>query len=434
MNREQKITRLQGLLDRVQTRAKEGRPAPRPVAAASPPAATYDLGFEIAPVAMPTSEPFDAEETRPFSKMPVVPPVKKPPVAEPIKAYDDHVEISVGTSEVEIDFDDVGEGGLEILGAADEGLFLDEEPPSSPRASARAMEDLELDIDEAPRVTPPPESGSQQVSGKPEVRLGSQPSQLEVDDTPPRGRLTTPERPSIEMLGQTVELPDIKLDEKLELDQKPIVAPLRDRPTGEMEAVIPGSMAPGVYPPHDREPFGGEPLTKDWDIPGEVVVKPPEPKTATPIPTGEVEVEQPSTMKPGALELDEAFGPIEAKPVEAKPVEAEPVEAKPVEAEPVEVKPVEAKPVEVEEAEPEAITKKPTELNLQELAAMDHAAAHRIETPPPPQPIHIEIAGKVITAPEMSQQDVAAFVGAVESTTSVTFLDVLDASLALGKD
>lgn len=393
MNREDKIARLQALLERVQTRAKQGRP-PAHVATASVAAAqnaAKELGFDIAPVAMPTAEPFDVEETRPFAKFPTSPQAASPASAPEPSPPDQDIEISIGTEEVEIEFegDDVGEGMLEIVGEGDE-----ERAEASRGGAADALE-LELDAGPGQDATPAP-SRAEPVEAKKEAK-----SSLEVDDAVPRGRLT-PERPSIEMLGQTVDLPEgTKEDAALELDQKPARAPIKPRPTAEMEAVIPGSMAPGVYPPPETdtkpEIYSSEPLTKDWALPDELIpAKEPAPKP-------------PEAEKLDAI--DEAFE-LEAPEAKAPEVPAVPAED-----------------------EAEAITKKPTDLDLQELAAKDLEEAKRDQPVPAamPQPVRVEVAGQVVEVPAMSAEEVAAFVGSLEAQAPATFVEALDACLALGE-
>ncbi len=437
MNREEKISRLQTLLQRVQTRAAQQR---FPAGSA---ATAKDLAGHAAPVAMPTAEPFDVEETQPFAK---IPQVQQEPefVNAAVSSPDADVEISVGSVELDLDMDDVGEGGLEIVGdAVDKAFEASEEPPASSRRPRAAAESLEIDLDEgvadAPRVTPPPESGPQQVSAEPSGPMASS-SDFEVDQSPKR---LTPEHPSIEMLGQTVDLPEGAKDEDpaLELDRQPVVTPLRERPTGEMEAVIPGSFAPGVYPPLESDqtesPFGKEPSTNDWEI--------PEPSGEPPAP--------PPTKKPGEIALDDALddafeGEISAEARVAAEVQAPaPAEPKPddealapplVPEEPaVEAKaspPVPEKPTDDVQAAP-SVAQEPAVVDSRELVAEDVAAtAEQEQAATPPQPVRIEIAGQVVAAPDLTTDSVAKFVGAVEPTAGRTFLEALDASLALGED
>jgi hypothetical protein len=382
MNREQKIDRLQSLLSRVQGRAKEPR-APR----------AGSLALAAAPsvaITMPTSEAFGVEETRPFAGV-----LEKRPVA----AEADDVLLKTG--EANLDLDDVGFGGLEIVDESEAELDVFGEEPAS--ASRRVLE-LEVDVDgtpDAPRVTPPPESGPQ-VSSK-------QPS-LEVDDGPIVPRHL--EHPSIEMLGQTVDLPGSEKEAgKLELDRKPIEPLVRDRPTGEMEAVIPGSFAPGVYSPSESktaDPFLGEPPTQDWDLPDEFV---------SPSVVSDAE---PSTKKREALVAEEAPRVEEAKKA---PVitEDEPF-AEELVAQPTPM--VEEAQVAPEDVE--AVTRKPRQLE-EEM----RAAAERHDRQEAVQPMMIEIAGTVVSAPALSTSQVAAFRGAIEAAKPKTFLEVLDRSLKL---
>lgn len=405
MNREQKIERLQSLLGRVQGRAKESR-LPRTAAGAS--ALAVDPSFEVVPIAMPTSEPFDVEETKPFATISANKPATGPTI---VNATDDVV---VETAEADIEFDDVGFGGLEIVGEGEGALdVFGEEPPSAER---RVLE-LDVDVDgspQAPRVTPPPESGPQVSSKQPE---------LEVDDGPVVPRHL--DHPSIEMLGQTVDLPGTgKEAGKLELDQKPIEPLVRERPTGEMEAVIPGSLAPGVYPPTESkatDAFLGEPPTQDWDLPDEFVS-----------PSAAVSEAEPSTKKREALVPEEALRADEAKKV---PVitEDEPFAeelAAPQQA------PV-AAPVDVHQNEAaaredvEAVTRKPGQLEEEMRAAADRqeqkVGAEAM------QPVTIEIAGTIVSAPALSTAQVATFRGAIAVAKPATFLEALDRSLELGK-
>lgn len=499
MNRENKIARLQALLDRVQTRAKEGRAPRGPVVA--PQAVTTSLGFDIAPVAMPTSEPFEAEETRPFAKMPTRPPepleVTQGPeqiAPEPLQEPDDG-EVVIETSEVEIELDDVGEGGLEVVEEEQEA------PISSRRPVDQAEPEFELELGETTaRQTPPPESGPQKVS-----RLAG--DDLEVDVAPKLPR--TPEHPSIEMLGQTVELPDSARAD-LELDQKPVITPFRDRPTGEMEAVIPGSLAPGLFPPTESEAqdrgFGQEPLANDWVLPDEAPIhlvpdlsieapkvgdqlvpdinldvplaKPQDeravpdldepladkqeaqlaPDADTAVPTKKPEeLDQPEEALAWGTSAEkdepELFVPDELETARPAPSHIEVVErvvqvevAEPT-REVAEARPEpEPEPIVLSDEstsipEPEAITRKPEDIDLQALAATDHAAAElKLEAEPAPEPprpvpvavpVTIEIAGQVVRAPDMNADDVAAFVGAIRAEEKRTFLELLDGSLDL---
>ncbi len=397
MNREQKIERLQSLLSRVQGRAKE----PRLPRAAGASALAVDPSFEVVPIVMPTSKTFDVEETQPFAQTPAEKPMAEPGVAG--KADD----VLVQAGEVDIDLDDVGFGGLEIVSEGEAELdVFGEEPPS---ASRRVME-LEVDVDgspAAPRVTPPPESGPQ-VSSK-------QPA-LEVDDGPVVPRHL--EHPSIEMLGQTVDLPGTGTEAgKLELDRKPIEPLVRERPPGEMEAVIPGSLAPGVFPPSESktvDAFLGEPPTQDWDLPDEFV----SPSEA-----------EPSTKKREVLVSKEAPRVEEAKKA---PVitEDEPFAEELVAPQPTPKAPPVALPVEKEaQADAEPVTRKPGELEeAMRASAEKHDREVEVEAM---QPVAVEIAGTVVTSPALSVSQVAAFRGTIEAAKPKTFLDVLDRSLKL---
>lgn len=399
MNREQKIERLQSLLDRVQGRAKEPR-LPRVGAGAA--ALAVDPSFEVVPIAMPTSDAFEVEETKPFAKIPADKPAAGPII---VNAED---KVLVETGETDLEFDDVGFGGLEIVGEGEGELdVFGEEPPSAKR---RVLE-LEVDVEgspHAPRVTPPPESGPQESTKQPA---------LEVDDGPVVVRHL--EHPSIEMLGQTVDLPGTgKEAGKLELDQKPIEPVVRERPAGEMEAVIPGSLAPGVYPPRESktaDAFLGEPPTQDWDLPDEFV-------------SASASEAEPSTKKrealvPGALRADEAKKV--AVITEDEPFAEELSGPHPTPA----AAPVVERAQATSQEDEEAVTRKPGQLE-EEMRAAAVGHEQKVEAT---QPVTIQIAGTVVSAPALSAGQVAVFRGTVAVTKPATFLEALDRSLELGK-
>ena len=412
MNREEKVARLQSLLDRVQTRAKEGRP-PRAVAAAvqvQQAAIETGLGFDIAPVgpvAMPTTDPFEADETRPFAKMPskhpVRPVVPAIPEAKEPPPLDELDEIMLEPE----DEDDVGSGGLEIVDEAP----VSEPPASSRRAVVDSLQGTELDIaiteePDAPRVTPPPESGPQEVA--PRVS-----DKIEVDfervaSVMPRGA-GEQRHPSVEMVGQTVELEEGPVEgvAELELDEgpKPPATP-STATTAEMEAVIPGASAPGRYPPEeDAGPptakpgeFLDEPLTNDWVLPDDKEIGP-------------------------SVELDK---------VEPAPVEPAPVELDKVAHVPPISSPERSDTERPGEAPPEAAPAPPREMiaavTMVAEAGPTDAAPQVVEV----KPITVELAGAVIKGPTIHAEDIAVFVGAVKSAEAHTFMDLLDASLGLG--
>ncbi|HNZ25103.1 MAG TPA: hypothetical protein PLJ27_09490 [Polyangiaceae bacterium] len=359
---------------------------------------------------MPTTDGFDLDETRPFANVPWEAPATEP---QPVVVMHAHDDVMVEMGETELDLDDVGLGGLEIV--VEDDVFK-AEPPSSSR---RVLEP-EFDLSDDSRVTPPPESGPQRVVPK-----------IEVDDSP---RTPTPvEHPSIEMLGQTVDLPESGKD-KLELDHTPKASPVREVTTTEMEAVIPGASPPGIFPP-------AEPSTKDWDLPDDFASAPEKPT-------------EPLRKKPMPIAMDAPFAegiisPIDDVAVKEREV-AEKAAQEAKKREEAERAAQEAKErQEAEKAVQEAKKRQEAEKAAQEAKEREEAeraaqqAKERQEAERAAQeaqrralearPVVVEVAGKTVECADLSAAEVATFVGAIQAESTKTFVQALDASLALGQ-
>lgn len=426
MNSVEKISRLQTLLTRVQTRAKEPRQAapmvtapPTAPVAITPPAAAPKISqpepvLRPAAVFTPAATSVSTDTTLPFAAQ-VAPELiaragmksplgSEPPVArieaavhrtEPAPALTRESappEIEVAESEETISetpgpkvvevVSEPAKAAQEHAAAMSDLDFADletpeeqreavkpaeAEPEAPPASSKRPSLHARAPEPEVERpITTPPESGPQEVSAA-ELAAAAKAEPLEVDLA--LKQAPVPHEATIEQLGNTVEL-EAATEEALEL--APPAAPVvrKVEPAGEMEAEIPASVPPGVYAP-DVAHLRVEPAQK------------------------------PAAEK--QLELEE-LGPASERAPEPS---AEP--KKPEVA-------VEGKPEgRAEEAVHEPIT-----------AVRMIVPAARAE----PVPVTIDVR-PVATKGAVLEAEAAAFVGAVREFEPGTFLDLLDASLSL---
>ncbi|PIE06028.1 MAG: hypothetical protein CSA75_01680 [Sorangium cellulosum] len=379
------------------------------------------------PIEVPTPQDLDSNK-RSVAEIPQHSPEPfegEPSLAQkPFETHDKKTE-SIEAGEAGLELDDVGEGGLEIVGEVDE-----EELVSASSNRPVELPELELELSDrpppAPHLTPPPESDPQQHA----PRSFERKDKLETTEVPV-APTTPPQHPSMEMVGQTIDLPeDTSGSANLEIDATPVVTPLEDRSTGEMEADIPGSMAPGLYPPVESRTkegtFGLEPATKDSEL--------DEPLRDADSSGGTEEIgsNSPNAGKETKQEEKTTKTADSKSAPEQKGVLEQDTEKK-------------------VELELQAVSKESADATLQAVDANDRPEADKASGAPsklqfekkptpapiesklaePAQPIAIEKSGQVVRAPELSSESVAAFVGALERKAPQSFLDAIDASLAL---
>jgi hypothetical protein len=248
-NQEQ-ITRLEGLLARLQRNAE--RPRARVEAAAAP-----EPVEELVPIAEPAlvAEPEPAPE-------PVVAPVEEE--TSMVRAIEEapDMEVSVETGEAVLEDLDLLEDDIvditeepeeEIVALADAEVEEPEEEPIEPPASSRraiagsvsealagAADAVELDDGrEVPLKTPPPESGPQAAPPPPMPA----PIVPQIDEAP-EAEMVSGTQPTAAQLGATVDLEPATEDAELELG-----LPVAEAPPVHLvreEAPVPQSVEPQV--------------------------------------------------------------------------------------------------------------------------------------------------------------------------------------------
>lgn len=344
MNSVEKISRLQTLLGRVQQRAKEPRgtkpegvaleASQRPPVAAVPRAAPAQIA-----ITAPSAVTVSVDATLPFATR--VPDeaiarsgMKSPLGSEPPGMQTDRApaptrdsgapEIETGEVEAELEIVESPEAPtvqrLEIalepppgsqkpaipppsslpeeLDFGDLESPPEEAPPaSSKRPSAQLRgEDEQRAEPPAPVLTPPPESGPQELSA---AELGAKAEALEVDLALKQPKV--PREATIEQLGNTVELEEAT---SAELELAPTSAPVirKPEPVSEMEAELPTSAPPEVFA--QRAPAA--------------VKEPVQPAAGQPSPAEAEAAEQPITavrLIPPSLRTEAASHAIEVHPV-----------------------------------------------------------------------------------------------------------------------
>jgi hypothetical protein len=467
VNREQKLTRLQTLLERVQTRAKGREPRAPATAAFAMEADTIPrrpsiaLGLDIAPVqpmGTSTSESFDVDETRPFVRFPSTPGKLRetgPPAGAARRSEPDPLEAELGPQ-------------------------LEEEPPVSSRLTLVSLEhDPALDLG----------SDKARVKSSPVLQVqpgvAREPVQLEVDTgRVGLGAMAPGAGPTMEQLGWTVDLEEgpREVAAALELDDRPI-AKKPQRPAAEMEAEIPSlQLSAGLeaarHPPVAKKP---ELPSAEWDaeeVPSlrlpdafDVARQPPVAKKPE-RPAAEWDAEIPSLQWPAAFEgagkkPAVAPGPdsAQAAPPRAQELGAEAATAVPAAA--TEPAAPAAQQLAVQQAPGEAaVALVPTELPVLPAAPAGEQAAARqqpvpaapaepaaalaadrpvtlelvpepspaLAPPTPPvvvAPVVVRVQPAVARAPVIGATDIAKFQGHVEAFQPTTFLALLDASLGL---
>ncbi len=407
MNKNLKIATLQSLLKRVQMRSAQPRAARMTAVAV--------------PVALP--EPVDSiVEAKPAVVVPatksVAPPTRSLAVVHAVAlASDDDFE--------EIDSEDE----LEVIGPASEvthaqaatELDLDaivaaqtaiaSAQPAEPEAPASPSKPVDIDLDAvfleaallqeaaaAAQDTEPPASGRKVVSA-PLTVVQPRSGQIEVDFLATPGEIATSDsvsRPSIAQLGKTVELEEMPEASSSHIE----LASLREVPASlhaasDMEASLPTPQSPGEYSP---QLVAQDVVQGSW-------TPDPAPESPAPIPLA-LPVDRP--LEPAvafaqapaitlALPVLDGFGDQPKLHVGDKPI-AEPTFVSTPAAEPA-VKPAH-----------------------DELWIVTEAAPTVYQVVPTP-----------ITAGQLPSADVVRFVGAVAKFEPVSFVELLDASLALGK-
>jgi hypothetical protein len=436
VNQQMKIARLQGLLERVQTRARQERQrSSREAVAAFAEPTTQTDGAPVVrdsgalpPVVMAlTADSTETDETRPFAKLTPAQLAMPARLAtpEPPRALD----LQTAPGPAQHTTDRPPPPSLELEPIESEAVELEPlepeapepEPPASSRRPAQVrepeVEELSLEAEvpgEEKHDTEPPKSGPQLLEKPAE---GAVATGFEVDFDArqlDRAAIETPALPSVAQLGQMVELEELPEGAQAGIELAP-PPPIDEAPATphEMEAALPGAQSPGAYSPElaptARAPeaqqpstesvFGAEPGSIDWEVPSE----------------------------------KETSGVIEAGRPQAEPAPI--VEQKPVEATTAAAQP---EPTVEEQHIPEPTLESVTQ---RESAAAEAAASEaqpaagtlKLVAQGAAEPIELEVVPVVVGPGQVASANVAVFMGAVQEFKPSTFVEWLDASLELGK-
>jgi len=251
LNVQQQIAKLESLLGRIQRNAASGRPHAGATAAGESPA--------LAEPSPPSALPLTARAAMPSPE----PPVAEPPRSAVVTASVEVEEIDMMDAEiVELGAEASETGGEESDLEADFG-GLEPIPESAPRPAAQFDAD-ELDL-EPPVKTPPPESGRQFVTPAPgsssafageEADLGGADVDALLETDSSRGHISKapPGGPSMEQLGETVELEGADAPDA-SLDLEPVTEDaIEEVPPDELELSLPKQGFRGAYDEHLSPP------------------------------------------------------------------------------------------------------------------------------------------------------------------------------------
>jgi hypothetical protein len=426
VNVEERVARLTSLLERVKARAG-GRSRLEPSAAPAPaPAVPSEPPRAMQPVVTPGSA-VEAEETAPYAKLTTaqlaqaVGPTPEPRQPPPEPASVDASELDLREAVELGEADEVGPvpvssqepASVEIeplLEPAEERAAARLEEPSEPPASSRrvvAEPDTQQGFEpvtgapeeiEPPPQTPPPESGPQVVVQIPPSDKGL--GALEVDFANLAGSadsLAPADRPSMEQLGQTVDLePSSFGSEMLELAASTPDKQAPEPPSGEMEAVIPGAQAPGAYSPAlEPPPDAAEALARHAEREGLAPAEPRPAPTTVQVPDSEPPMSRPVTGVSDWPDVEPVPAPV-----------------------PVEI-PAAAVPRDAEAAR--ILTQGPPADTLAPRAPAGEA------------PPTVLVEAQVFRPVRVPAAAAAELVGAARSFQPQTFVELLDASLSLGR-
>lgn len=400
--REQKLSVLRSLLQRVQARAIAPRApsAPASVPAPVPVAAEPDLLEELTLASPPAPAAASAPPTS--GTMPIAAPVAADEleIVEELQPEATPAPASAAPADRLEPVDLIEEGPAELEPVLDEEtgdqLAPDEERapissrrPRAPETTDDGLDDVAVEVafeQDVPLKTPPPESGRQQVAPI-EVSPSPPPPKLEpasddlemaipVSAAPPPPPPRAP-MPSIEQLGGTIDLAAGDSDVALEL-AAPKPAPMQ-RSSGEMEAVLPPAVGGGTYTPELAPP----------------------PEAVEDLARHDRNVGR--SVPPPRLEHTEPGPPVALRPPTHPPTAPPPVAPPPP---PVEVR---------------LVTEPPP------------PAAPLPPVAPAPPPVAVEMAASVTHRSTRAAAEVVAIVGEAKRFAPATFGELLDASLALGK-
>lgn len=525
MNREEKVARLQALLDRVQLRAREARPAldvktlltpepirtpaipepiePEPVPA---PAAAAAPAESATPVPGPvvsdldeleiSLEPEDASLEPPASSKPHVPLAAKAP---PPPRVPSQPKIELDLQDTATPISSADSHAVQMLGSTIElgeatQAKLDVEKPQ-PIPAARPSHEMEAAI--------PPAQAPGQYS--PELR--PEPDVMVADDAwslpsePPTSRLQTPlelhtppakqdhenataedaKAAPPELASAAVTGSGLTFDEPFG-EESPSPIELEAKAADQAQAqptVRPGSpdtepIAESPEPAQAKAPAEPESLAVDLDelqSPPQAAAQPSQPESQPDdvlVDLSELDRSAAPTVPPAAEAAVDVTQP-QAEPTARAEAAAEPEPAPPqvqaeeacsstsAEAEAEGLQATEAQPAQAV-AEPAAAqsAEQPEEKALAEPSAEHVAQAEPAQPPPSPTivrlapepapavvptpaaaapaaPVVVEVDGAAVHAPAWQPGQVAVFVGAVASFRPVSFIEMLDASLSLGK-
>ncbi len=418
MTQELMISRLQSLLERVHTRAKQERVRPaRDRATQTHAAPATPRVAALPPVVMAlTADSAETDETRPFAKL--TPGQLGIAVAKEAARVEPPVPVAARhptEPPPALDFE-----ALEpepALLEAPQPVALEPEPPASSRRPAQEhpldLEELSLEaeVPEERHDTEPPKSGPI-VAEKPAE--GAVAAAFEVDfeaSRLDRAQAEAPVGPSESQLGQMLELEELPegAQEGIELAPPPKI---EEAPSTlhEMEAPLPSAQKPGVYsaeiasttaPSSPEGVFGAEPRTGEWELPAQKAV------------SGVIDAAAAHAAKPAVVAEKAA---VEQKPAAALEAEATTEEAAVVE------------PTLQEERAPE----QPAAALPAEPLAAPAPGRLRLVAQRASEPVELEVVPVVVAPMQVATADVAVFMGAVHEFKPATFVEWLDATLELG--
>ena len=443
MNSVEKISRLQTLLTRVQTRSKEPHePAPVAVAPAAAPVA-----------AAPAPAPVAVVPAAPVAPIAITPPAAPPKIVQPEPELRPAAVFAPAATSVSTDttLPFSARVAPEVIARAGMKSPLGSEPPEArielpatrtepapapTRESAPPeieMGEAEEMISEAPpkviEVVPAPEKPAK----LPEAAL----SELDFAD------LESPEPLEAEKPGEAEEAPpasskrpSLHAREPAPEPERPVTAPPESGPQ-ELSAAELGAAA-------KAEPLEVDLALKEARVPREATMEqlgntveleeateealelaPTEaPAIRQAEPAGEMEAEIPASIPPGVYGPDVARVRVEPAQTPAEPAPAEPAQT------PAEPSKLEAM-LELEELGPVSEKAPPAEAE----APREPITAVRLIVPAAKaEPVPVTIDVRPVAAPgAVLQAEAAAFVGAVRSFYPGSFLDLLDASLSLDR-
>jgi hypothetical protein len=248
VNVQERIAKLEALLERIRSNAARPRQAV---------ASLFGMGAaERTPAAAPAPARPVAQPAPAAPAKPAEPPA--PATAAPAPSPEPPPSLEIVTDVEDLEGLEAEIVEIAATESADLGeIQIEEAPESAPRPAAH----VEPEEIPPPIKTPPPESGRQAVTPPPAVAAGYQPDDLEgaadVDallEADLSGGATTARRastPTVEQVGQTVDLEGVEAATDLELATLP---PEPIPASDELELALPKGGRAGAYEPSLEPP------------------------------------------------------------------------------------------------------------------------------------------------------------------------------------